>query len=87
MLALNTFGVPDLPSCIFLIFYNEPKLGAGIDPGMALTPLPTSIWWGSNHTARRYTLSWGLGIGICSDTETPIPCLGIRTGVIKLHMI
>jgi len=27
----------------FVFFYNEPKLGAGIDPGMALTPFPTSI--------------------------------------------
>jgi len=24
---------------------NEPGLGAGIDPGMALTPLPSSIGW------------------------------------------
>ncbi len=23
--------------------FNEPELGAGIDPGMALTPLPSSI--------------------------------------------
>ncbi len=30
----------------FLIL-NEPGLGAGIDPGMALTPLPSSIGWGS----------------------------------------
>jgi len=27
----------------FLFFYNEPELGAGIDPGMALTPFPSSI--------------------------------------------
>jgi len=26
-----------------LFFYNEPELGVGIDPGMALTPLPSSI--------------------------------------------
>jgi len=32
----------------FIIFYNEPEVGAGIDPGMALTPLPSSIGWGSN---------------------------------------
>ncbi len=32
----------------FLFFYNEPELGAGVDPGMALTPLPSSIGWGSN---------------------------------------
>jgi len=37
------FGVPHLATCIFLVFYNEPKLGVGIDPGMALTPLPSSI--------------------------------------------
>jgi len=24
---------------------NEPGLGAGIDPGMALTPLPSTIGW------------------------------------------
>ncbi len=33
----------------FLIFfYNEPVLGVGIDPGMALTPLPSSIGRGLN---------------------------------------
>ncbi len=32
----------------FLFFYNEPEKGAGIDPGMALTPLPSSIGRGSN---------------------------------------
>ncbi len=33
----------------FLIFfYNEPEFGVGIDPGMALTPLPSSIGQGSN---------------------------------------
>jgi hypothetical protein len=32
----------------FLFFYNEPELGAGIDPGMALTPLPSSIGRGLN---------------------------------------
>jgi len=29
-------------------FYNEPELSVGIDPGMALTPLPFSIGQGSN---------------------------------------
>ncbi len=29
-------------------FYNEQELGVGIDPGMALTPLPSSIGRGSN---------------------------------------
>jgi len=37
------FGVPHLATCIFLFFYNEPELGVGINPGMALTPLPSSI--------------------------------------------
>jgi len=37
------FGVPHLATCIFLIFYNEPELGAEINPGMALTPLTSSI--------------------------------------------
>ncbi len=32
---------------MFIIFYNEPELGAGIYPGMALTPLPSSIGRGS----------------------------------------
>jgi len=41
--------VPHLATCVFLIFYNEPELGAEIiDPGMALTPLPSSIGQGSN---------------------------------------
>jgi len=39
-------GVPRL--AIFLIFYNEPELGAEIDPGMALTPLQSSIGQGLN---------------------------------------
>jgi len=36
-------GVPHLATCIFLFFYNEPELGVRIDPGMALTPLPSGI--------------------------------------------
>jgi len=40
--------VPHLATCIFLFFYNEPELGVEIDPGMALTPLPSSIGRGSN---------------------------------------
>jgi len=35
------FGVPHLATCIFS--YNEPKFGAEIDPGMALTPISSSI--------------------------------------------
>ncbi len=40
--------MPHLATCIFLFFYNEPELGVGIDPGMALTPLPSSIGRGLN---------------------------------------
>jgi hypothetical protein len=40
--------VPHLATCIFLFFYNESELGVGIDPGMALTPLPSSIGQGLN---------------------------------------
>jgi len=32
----------------FLFFYYEPELGAEINPGMALTPLPSSIGRESN---------------------------------------
>ncbi len=49
MCFLNTFWcAPYLAACIFLFFYNEPELGVGIDPRMALTPLPSSIGGGSN---------------------------------------
>ncbi len=44
---LNSKLVFRLP-LYFLIFCNEPELGVGIDPGMALTPLPSSIGQGSN---------------------------------------
>jgi len=37
----------------FLLFYNEPELGVGINPGMDLTPLPSSIGRGSNPTSDR----------------------------------
>ncbi len=38
----NFFSVTHLTTCIFL-FSNEPGLGAaGIDPGMVLTPFPSS---------------------------------------------
>jgi len=42
------FGVTHLATCIFLIFYNELELGAETDPGMVLTPLPSSIGLGAN---------------------------------------
>jgi len=35
------FSLSNFATCIF--FYNEPELGTGIDPGMALTPCPSSI--------------------------------------------
>ena len=44
------FGVPHLATCIFLFFYNEPELGVGIDPGMALTPLPSCIGLDGDRT-------------------------------------
>jgi len=34
--------VAHLATCIFL-FSNEPEFGEGINPGMALTPFPSSI--------------------------------------------
>ncbi len=40
------FGMPHLDTCIF--FYIEPELGSGINPGMALTPMPSSIGRVSN---------------------------------------
>ncbi len=40
--------MPRLAGCIFIIFYNEPELGAEIDPGMVLTPLQSSIGRESN---------------------------------------
>jgi len=38
------FGVPHLATYIFLSvqLLNEPGLGEGINPGMALTPFPSS---------------------------------------------
>jgi len=47
-LKKNFFGVSHLTTFIFLIFYNEPELGAEINPGMTLTSLPSSIGQGSN---------------------------------------
>ncbi len=37
--------------CLYFLSFkllNEPELGAGIDPGMSLTPLPSSIGWDLN---------------------------------------
>jgi len=47
-LFFNFFGVPHFATCTFLFFYNEPELGVGINPCMALTPLPSSIGQGLN---------------------------------------
>ncbi len=44
----NIFWCAPFGYLYFLIFYNEPELCVGIDPGMALTPLPSSIGQGSN---------------------------------------
>ncbi len=41
--------MPHLATCIFLFSYDEPGLGVGIDPGMASTPLPSSIGQWSNR--------------------------------------
>jgi hypothetical protein len=34
----------------FLFYYIEPELGVGIDPGMDLTPLPSSIGLDKDRT-------------------------------------
>jgi len=39
----NVFLVCPIWLPIFFQLLNEPGLGAGIDPGMALTPFPSSI--------------------------------------------
>jgi len=41
------FDVPHLAACIFLIFYNEPELGAEINACIALTLLPLD--WDQTH--------------------------------------
>ena len=43
------FGVPIWLPVFSYFFYNEPELGVGVDPGMALTPLQSSIGQGSNQ--------------------------------------
>jgi hypothetical protein len=37
-------GLPHLVPIFSYFFMNEPELGAGIDPGMAFNPFPSSIW-------------------------------------------
>jgi len=49
MFFLNIFLVCPIWLPVFsYFFYNELELGVGIDPGMALTPLPSSIGQGLN---------------------------------------
>ncbi len=44
MVFLNIFLVCPIWLPVFsYFFYIEPELGVGIDPGMVLTPLPSSI--------------------------------------------
>ncbi len=58
--------MPHLATCIFLFSYNEPELGVGIDPGMALTPLPSSIGRGLNpRPSDREPSALPLDNGIC----------------------
>ncbi len=55
-------GVPIWLPVFFLFFYNEPELGARIDPGMALTPsifdetrLEHTTFWSRVEFANPYT--------------------------------
>jgi hypothetical protein len=60
-----------LATCIFLFFCNEPELGVGIDPGMALTPVPSSIGWGLNpRPSDREPSALPLGHGFCLNSCT-----------------
>ncbi len=61
--------MPHLATCIFLFFCNEPELGVGIDPGMALIPLPSSIGWGlkprpSDREPSALPLDHGFRLGV-----------------------
>ncbi len=49
---LSFLYVAYLATYSFFLFQllNEPELGAGIDPGNALTPFPSSIRWDLNPT-------------------------------------
>jgi len=42
-LKKSFFVCPIWLPVFFLFVYNEPELGAGINPGMAFTPFPFSI--------------------------------------------
>ena len=49
----TNFNVSPIWLPVFLLFfYNERELGVGIDPGMALTPLPSSIGRDRTHDQR-----------------------------------
>jgi hypothetical protein len=48
--------MPHLATCIFLFFYNEPELGVGIDPGMALTSLSYGIGRGTKFVQQTHDL-------------------------------
>jgi len=50
----NFFWCTPFVYLYFSYFYNEPELGAEIDPGMTLTPLPSSIGQGSNPPPSDY---------------------------------
>jgi len=80
----------------FLVFflYNEPELGAGIDPGMALTPLSSSIGQGSNprpsmcSTARpQLSYIFGTLFTLCMARDNTVQralCQGyIRSGYVR----
>jgi hypothetical protein len=51
------FGLPHLANCISLFFYNEPELGVEIDPGMALTSLPSTFRLDRDQTHDLPTMS------------------------------
>jgi len=72
LLLKNTFffGLPHLATCIFLFFYNEPELGVGIDPGMALTPLPSRIGQGLNPRPSDEPSALPLDHGFCLTKNT-----------------
>ncbi len=62
--------MPHLATCIFLFFYNEPELGVGINPGMALTPLPSCIGRGLNpRPSDREPSALPLDHGFCLTTD------------------
>ena len=64
VLKIVFLGVSHLATYIFLIFYNEPEFGAEINPGMALTPLPSSTGWGiAPNYLHQHICALGLWVG------------------------